>query len=70
MKDLLDIINEDFDETNIVPVVCVKEYKTKYHTFQSGEKCDARKVNDKWWVIDAIAIQDKPFKNCFKKNPS
>lgn len=70
MKNLLEIINEEFNDSDAVQVVCVKEYKTKYHTFQSGEKCEARKINNKWWIIEAIGIPSKAFKNCFKKNPS
>ena len=64
---MLNNINES--KTEKCHVVCVNELKTKYHTFNKGEECDATKVNNNWWVIDSIGIAEKAFKHCFKKNP-
>ena len=68
MQDIIDTLNEALDGEKY-KVVCVKEYKTKFHTFAKGEECEATKINSNWWIIDSIGIAEKPFKNCFKKNP-
>ena len=69
MQDITYTINEALDVEKY-DVVCVKEYKTKYHTFAKGEECTATRINNNWVLIDAIGIPEKTFKNCFKKNPT
>ena len=67
MKDIVNFINEgQFSEW--WSAKCVKEHKTKYHTFTPGEEVEASKINDNWWIIDAIGISKDDFDKCFKKN--
>lgn len=48
-------------------VRCKNELNNKYHTFKPDEENEASKINDKWWVIDAIGISAEDFDRCFEK---
>ena len=48
-------------------VKCKKELTTKHLTFKSGEEYEASKINDNWWLIDAVGVNKDDFTKCFDK---
>lgn len=52
-----------------VSVKCIKDLDTKYHNFKTNENnLNATQINDNWWIIDSIGIDEKSFKTFFKEN--
>ena len=69
MKDIVVKITEgkfnQFDEW--WNVKCKKELVTKHLTFKTGEEYEASKINDNWWLIDAVGVNKDDFTKCFDK---
>jgi hypothetical protein len=69
MKDIVAKITEGkFNQsTEWWKVKCKKELVTKHLTFKTGEEYEASKINDNWWLIDAVGVNKDDFTKCFDK---
>jgi hypothetical protein len=65
MKNIDEFINEETTERR--HVVCVKELETKHLKFVKGNEYDATRINNNWWLIDAVGVGEKQFKIHFKQ---
>ena len=46
-------------------VICIEELSGKTNTFKKGEIYTSNKINDKWWCIDAVGIDNDTFNKHF-----
>lgn len=46
---------------------CIKELETKHVTFKPGETYAGNKINERWWVIEAVAVSVADFILHFKE---
>ena len=47
-------------------VRCIGQLQTKHLTFRPGEDYSGNKVNEHWWVIDAVGVDTDNFSSHFE----
>ena len=69
MKDIVTKLTEgkfsQFGEWWLVK--CKKEFTTKHLTFKASEEYEASKIDNNWWLIDTVGVNNDDFAKCFDK---